>query len=455
MSLLLKLARALPATLRQIPFPKFHLPPTPFRGEVAALFIMSQTRRVVITGMGVVTPCGNDLATFWDNLTHGRSGVGVIANFDAALFDCRIAGEVRDFEPVKFFKTPKDVRRTDRFTHFAVGAAKMAMEDAGLTVPVADPERFGVMLGSGIGGLKTTEDQHTILMNKGPSRISPFMIPMLISNMASGIVSMEYGLQGPNFATVSACATSAHGIGEAWRMIRDGDADAFLAGGSEAAIVPLGIAGFGAMRALSTRNDEPERASRPWDRDRDGFVMGEGAGVIVMEELEHAKRRGARIAAEIVGYGLTADAFHMSAPLPNHEQAQRCMRMALAKAGLNIEEVDYLNAHGTSTPIGDVCEVRAVKAVFGEHARNGMLVSSTKSMTGHLLGAAGVVETVVCARAIQTGIVPPTINLENPGEECDLDFVPNTAREKKVRVAMNNSFGFGGHNATLIIQAFD
>jgi 3-oxoacyl-[acyl-carrier-protein] synthase II len=405
--------------------------------------------------MGVVTPLGNEVSVFWENLVHGRSGIGPITHFDASQYDCRIAGEVRDFEPVKHFKTPKDVRRTDRFTHLAVGAAKMALEEAGLTAPVADPERFGVMLGSGIGGLKTTEDQHTVLMNKGPGRLSPFMIPMLISNMASGIVSMEYGLQGPNFATVSACATSAHAIGEAWRMIRDGDADAFLAGGSEAAIVPLGIGGFAAMKALSTRNDEPARASRPWDRDRDGFVMGEGAGVVVLEELEHARRRGAHIHAELAGYGLTADAYHMSAPLPNHEQAQRCMKMAMAKAGVNLEEVDYLNAHGTSTPVGDVCESRAVKAVFGDRLQRGLLVSSTKSMTGHLLGAAGVVETVVCVKAIATGLVPPTINLENPDDECDLDFVANTTREKKVRVALNNSFGFGGHNATLVLRAFE
>ncbi|HZJ16486.1 MAG TPA: beta-ketoacyl-ACP synthase II [Chthoniobacteraceae bacterium] len=416
---------------------------------------MSHQRRVVITGMGVVTPLGNEVSVFWENLVHGRSGIGPITHFDASQYDCRIAGEVRDFEPVKHFKTPKDVRRTDRFTHLAVGAAKMALEEAGLTAPVADPERFGVMLGSGIGGLKTTEDQHTVLMNKGPGRLSPFMIPMLISNMASGIVSMEYGLQGPNFATVSACATSAHAIGEAWRMIRDGDADAFLAGGSEAAIVPLGIGGFAAMKALSTRNDEPARASRPWDRDRDGFVMGEGAGVVVLEELEHARRRGAHIHAELAGYGLTADAYHMSAPLPNHEQAQRCMKMAMAKAGVNLEEVDYLNAHGTSTPVGDVCETRAVKAVFGDRLQRGLLVSSTKSMTGHLLGAAGVVETVVCVKAIATGLVPPTINLENPDDECDLDFVANTTREKKVRVALNNSFGFGGHNATLVLRAFE
>ena len=407
-----------------------------------------------MTGLGVITPVGNDVQTFWKNITGAVSGIGAITHFDPAAFDCRIAGEVRDFEPVGYFKTPKDARRTDRFTHFAVAAAKNAMNDAGLAGPIGDPELFGCMIGSGIGGLKTTEDQHTILMQRGPGRLSPFMIPMLISNMASGIVSMEYGLQGPNFATVSACATSAHAIGEAWRMIRDGDAEAFVAGGSEAAIVPLGIGGFAAMKALSTRNDEPARASRPWDRDRDGFVMGEGAGIIVMEELEHARRRGARIYGELSGYGLSSDAFHMSAPLPNHEQAQRCMRMAMRHAGVTPSDVDYVNAHGTSTPVGDVCEVRAVKAVFGDHARNGLAVSSTKSMTGHLLGAAGAVETVVCLKTIETGIIPPTINLENPGDECDIDFVPHTAREKKVRVALNNSFGFGGHNATIVATAF-
>jgi 3-oxoacyl-[acyl-carrier-protein] synthase II len=417
--------------------------------------MMSHNRRVVVTGMGVVTPVGSDLQTFWSSLTAGKSGIGPITHFDVADYRCRIAGEVRGFTAVEHFKTPKDVNRTDRFTHLAVAAAKSAMADAGLTGPIGDPERFGCMIGSGIGGLKTTEDQHTVLMQRGPGRLSPFMIPMLIGNMASGIVSMEYGIQGPNFATVSACATSAHAIGEAWRMIRDGDAEAFLAGGSEAAIVPLGIGGFAAMKALSTRNDEPTRASRPWDRDRDGFVMGEGAGVIVLEELQHALARGARIYGEIAGYGLSSDAYHMSAPLPNHEQAQRCMRMAMAKAGINIEQVDYVNAHGTSTPVGDVCEVRAVKAVFGDHARGGLVTSSTKSMTGHLLGAAGAVETVVCLKTIETGIIPPTINLENPGDECDLDFVPLTAREKKVKVALNNSFGFGGHNATLITTAFE
>jgi len=414
---------------------------------------MSQARRVVITGMGVLSPVGNDLQTFWQNLTAGVSGIGPITQFDAARFDCRIAGEVKGFEPAKWFKVPKDVRRADRFAQLAMAASKMAMADAGLTEPVGDPERFGVMLGSGIGGLRTLEDQHTILMNKGPDRLSPFTIPMLISNMASGLVSMEFGLQGPNFATVSACATSAHAIGEAWRMISDGDAEAFVAGGSEATIVPLGVGGFAAMKALSTRNDEPQKASRPWDRDRDGFVMGEGAGVLVLEELEHAKARGARIYAEIGGYGLSADAYHMTSPLPNHEQAQRSMRMAMTRAKLNVEDIDYINAHGTSTPVGDIAETRATKAVFGERAKK-VMVSSTKSMLGHLLGAAGAVETIICAKAIETSIVPPTINLDNPSDECDLDFVPHVAREAKVRAALNNSFGFGGHNATLVVTQF-
>ena len=415
---------------------------------------MSQ-RRVVITGMGVTTPVGNDITTFWNNLVHGVSGIGPITHFDVTEYKCRIAGEVRDFNAQAQFKTPKDVNRTDRFTHLAVGAAKCAMADAGLDGPVGDPERFGCIVGSGIGGLKTTEDQHTILMQKGPGRLSPFMIPSLIVNMASGMISMEYGMQGPNYSPVSACATSAHAIGEAWRMIRDGEADAFLAGGSEAAIVPLGIGGFAAMKALSTRNDDPTRASRPWDRDRDGFVMGEGAGILVLELFEHAQARGARIYAEVAGYGLTADAFHMSAPLPNHEQAQRSMKRAMQLAGVNPGQIDYVNAHGTSTPVGDIAEVRAVKAVFGDYAKNGLTVSSTKSMTGHLLGAAGVVETVVCVKAIQTGIIPPTINLDNPGDECDLDFTPHTAREKKVKIALNNSFGFGGHNVTLCVRAFE
>jgi 3-oxoacyl-[acyl-carrier-protein] synthase II len=410
--------------------------------------------------MGVVSPVGSDLPSFWRNLTEGVSGIDQITHFDVSQYDCRIAGEVRGFEPVKWFKNPKDVRRADRYSQLAMAAARMAINDAGLT-DAADPERCGVMIGSGIGGLKTLEDQHTILMNKGPGRISPFMIPMMISNMASGIVSMEFGWRGPNFATVSACSTAAHAIGEAWRMIREGDADVFAAGGSEATIVPLGIGGFAAMKALSTRNDDPQRASRPFDRDRDGFVMGEGAGIVIIEDLEHARKRGAQIYGEIAGYGLSAVAYHMSAPLPEGQGATRCMVMALQKAGLNTTDVDYINAHGTSTPVGDVCETKAIKKLFGDHVRRanaggpqGMIVSSTKSMTGHLLGAAGAVETIVCVLAIKHGVIPPTINFDNPDPECDLDYVPHVARAHPVRVALNNSFGFGGHNATLVAKAF-
>lgn len=410
-------------------------------------------RRVVITGMGIQTPLGDELESFWSNLTRGVSGIKRVTLFDVTDYDCQIGGEVPNFDPPKWFKVPKDAKRADRYTQLAMAAAKLAMVDAGLTGAPGNPERFGVVIGSGIGGLKSLADQHAVLMTKGPSRISPFMIPMMISNMASGLVSMEFGLQGPNYAPVSACATSAHAIGEAWRMIRDNDADLFLAGGSEAAIVPLGIGGFGAMRALSTRNAEPEKASRPFDKGRDGFVMGEGAGVLVLEELEHAKARGARIYGEVVGYGLTADAYHMTSPSPNGEGAQRCMRMALAKAGILPEQVDYINAHGTSTPVGDVCETRAVKAVFGEHAKK-LSVSSTKSMTGHLLGAAGAVESVACTLAIRDGVIPPTINLDDPEEECDLDFTAHTARERPVKITLNNSFGFGGHNASLVIRAF-
>lgn len=402
--------------------------------------------------MGIQTPLGGDLETFWNNLSNGVSGIKRVTLFDVTNYDCQIGGEVAGFEPAKWFKVPKDARRADRYTQLAMAAAKLAMADAGMEGAPGNPERFGVVVGSGIGGLESLSQQHEVLMTKGPSRISPFMIPMMISNMASGLISMEYGLQGPNYAPVSACATSAHAIGEAWRMIREGDADLFLAGGSEAAIVPLGIGGFGAMKALSTRNHEPEKASRPFDKGRDGFVMGEGAGVLVLEEYEHAKKRGAKIYGEVIGYGLTADAYHMTSPLPDGEGAQRCMRMAMAKAGLNPTDIDYINAHGTSTPVGDICETRAVKAVFGEHAKK-LSVSSSKSMTGHLLGAAGVVESVVCTLAIQKGVVPPTINLDNPDDECDLDFTAHTAKERPIRVALNNSFGFGGHNATLALRA--
>jgi len=411
-------------------------------------------RKVVVTGIGVVSPVGNDLDSFWDSLKNGRSGIGPITAFDTTDYPCKIAGEVKDFNPLQYFKNPKDVRRNDRYTQFAMAASKMAMEDSGIEIDRAASERFGVIIGSGIGGLKTLEDQHTILETRGPGRVSPFMIPMMISNIATGLVSIEFGLRGPNFATVSACSTACHAIGEAWRMVRDGEADGFLAGGAEATIVPLGVAGFSAMKAMSTRNDEPERASRPFDRDRDGFVMGEGAGILVLEAEEKALARGAKIYFEIIGYGLSADAYHITSPSPDGEGAVRCMRMALEKAGITPDEVDYVNAHGTSTGLGDVCETKAIKTLFGDHAKNGLLVSSTKSMTGHLLGAAGSVEMAACALAIRDGIVPPTINLENPDPECDLDYVANSAREAKVKIVLNNSFGFGGHNATLVGRAY-
>jgi len=416
---------------------------------------MSTDRKVVITGIGVITPIGKDLASFWDSLKNGRSGIDCITSFDTTDIDCKIAGQVKDFVATDYFKNPKDARRTDRYSQLAMAAAKGAVADSGIDLEKVDRTRFGTIVGSGIGGLQTLCDQHTILMNKGPKRISPFMIPMMISNMASGLISMEFGLGGPNFSTTSACATSCHAIGEAWRMIQHGDADLFLCGGSEASVVPIGMAGFSAMKALSTRNDEPQRASRPFDKDRDGFVMSEGAGVLVVEELEHAKARGAHIYAEIAGYGLSADAYHMTSPLPEGEGAARCMKMALEKSGINPDEVDYVNAHGTSTGLGDICETKAIKAVFGDRAKNGLVVSSTKSMTGHLLGAAGAVETAACVLALTQGIIPPTINLDEADPECDLDYVPKVAREKKVRVALNNSFGFGGHNATLIAKSFE
>jgi 3-oxoacyl-[acyl-carrier-protein] synthase II len=410
-------------------------------------------RRVVITGLGVITPVGNDVETFWRNLQNGVSGIELIQAFDTTEYDCRIGGEVRGFEPKDFFNNPKDARRTDRFTQLAMAAAKMAWADSGVNAEKINRERFGVIVSSGIGGLKTLEDQHSVLLTKGPLRLSPFTIPMLISNMGSGMISMEFGLQGPNLCIVTACATSNNAIGESWRIIKFGDADIFLAGGSEASIIPVGVAAFGAMKALSTRNDDPHAASRPWDRDRDGFVMGEGAGVVVVEELEHAKARGAKIYCELTGYGLSADAYHMTAPPPDGEGAVRAMQMALNHAKIAPEQVDYVNAHATSTGLGDVCETRAIKTVFGEHARR-VSISSTKSMTGHLLGGAGAVEMAACALAIRDSVIPPTINLENPDEECDLDYTPNVAKEKKVRVALNNSFGFGGHNATLVVAEF-
>jgi 3-oxoacyl-[acyl-carrier-protein] synthase II len=414
---------------------------------------MDNNRRVVITGLGAITPVGNNVETFWSNLKKGVSGIRRIEAFDTTGYDCQIGGEVRGFDPKPFFRNPKDVRRTDRFAQLALAAAKMALEDSGIDLEKLNRDRFGVIVSSGIGGLKTLEDQYSILVTKGPSRNSPFTIPMLISNMASGLISMEYGLHGPNLCIVTACATSNNAIGESWRMIKFGDADIFLAGGSEASIVAIGLAGFSAMKALSTRNDEPERASRPFDRDRDGFVMSEGAGVVVVEELEHAKARGAKIYCELAGYGLTADAYHITAPPPGGEGAARAMQLALEHARISPDQVDYVNAHATSTDIGDLCETRAIKKVFGDYAHK-LSISSTKSMTGHLLGGAGGVEMAACALAIRDSIIPPTINLENPSEECDLDYTPNVAREKKVRVVLNNSFGFGGHNATLVATQF-
>jgi len=410
-------------------------------------------RRVVVTGLGVVTPLGHDLETFWKNLVSGQCGIDRITAFDAAAFDTKIAGEVRNFDPAPAFPSPKEIRRTDRYSQLGVYAGWAALKDSGADLDKLDRDEIGVIIGSGIGGLETTSTQIKILLERGPGRLSPFMIPMLISNMASGLFSMYQNLRGPNFATCSACATANHAIGEAWRTIKMGEAKMMFAGGAEAAVVPIGIGGFCAMKAMSTRNDDPKHSSRPFDKDRDGFVMGEGAGVIVLEELEHAKKRGAKIYCEIAGYGNTADAYHLTAPSPNGEGASRCMKMAMRSGGLTIEDVNYINAHGTSTPQGDVCETQAIKTVFGERAKK-IAVSSTKGATGHMLGAAGAVEMTVCALAIKHGIVPPTINLQNPDPECDLDYVPNTARELKVNAIINNSFGFGGHNASIAAKKF-
>ncbi|MDF1755588.1 MAG: beta-ketoacyl-ACP synthase II [Verrucomicrobiales bacterium] len=411
-------------------------------------------RRVVITGMGVVSPVGNTVDAFWQNLTAGKSGIRNIELIDTTDLKCLIAGEVRDFEPEPYFKNPRDVRRTDRFTQFGMAAGVMAIKDAGLEPDKLDPTRIGCMIGSGIGGLTTMCTQSEILLNKSPSRVSPFTIPMMISNIASGMVSMDYDLRGPNMAIVTACATSNHNIGEAWRMIKFGDADAFVAGGSEASVTPLGVAGFSNMKALSTRNDDPEAASRPFDLGRDGFVMGEGAGVVVIEELEYAKKRGANILAELIGYGVSADAYHLTSPHPEGEGAARCMEMAIKHGGISADQVDYVNAHGTSTPMGDLCETKAIKKVFGDYAKNGLMVSSTKSMTGHLLGAAGGVELAACVKSVMENVIAPTINLDDQDPECDLDYVANTAREAKVETALTNSFGFGGHNASLLIRKF-
>ncbi len=414
----------------------------------------SSDRRVAVTGLGVVAPIGNDVETFWKNLISGQCGIDKIVSFDASPYDTQIAGEVKNFDPAPAFPSPKEVRRADRFSQFGVHAAWQALKDSGLDLKKENCDEIGCIVGSGIGGLQTTAEQHQILLNRGPGRLSPFMIPMLISNMASGLISMFFDLRGPNFATCSACATANHAIGEAWRAVKMGDAQVMFAGGAEATIVPIGIGGFCAMKAMSTRNDDPKHASRPFDKERDGFVMGEGSGILVLEELERAKKRGAKIYCEIVGYGNTADAYHLTSPSPEGEGAARCMKMALRNGGLRLEDVNYINAHGTSTPQGDVCETQAIKTVFGEHAKK-IAVSSTKGATGHMLGAAGSVEMAVCALAIHHGITPPTINYQAPDPECDLDYVPNTARELKVTAAINNSFGFGGHNASIAAKRFE
>ncbi len=410
----------------------------------------SSERRVVVTGLGLVTPLGTGVEKSWAALVDGRSGVAPITRFDASAHETRFAAEVKDFEPEKYLEK-KDLRKMDLFIQYALAAAQMAMDDSGVTVDESNAERVGVVVGAGLGGLPAIERNHQLLIERGPGRISPFFIPMLLANLAPGHISIRFGAKGPNLSSVSACATGNHSIGDAGEIIRRGDADVMIAGGAESTISPLCIAGFNAMKALSTRNDAPAEASRPFDRDRDGFVCGEGAGILVLEEYEHARRRGARIYAELVGYGATADAHHLTNPSPGGDGAARSMRMALRDARLNPEDVDHINAHATSTPAGDIAETQAFKAVFGTRARQ-IPISATKSMTGHLLGAAGGVEAVYTILAIVHNVVPPTINLRNPDPECDLDYVPNEARPAKVNVALSNGFGFGGTNSTLAFR---
>lgn len=407
-------------------------------------------RRVAVTGVGLVSPLAVGTLESWSALLAGKSGIAPIASMDASALETKIAGEVSDFDPKKYLD-PKEVRRTDRFIQFGLAAADIAIADADLPVEAIGPDRVGVIVGSGIGGLMTIESTHTTLLERGPGRISPFFIPMLAVNMAAGHISIRYGLAGPNSAPATACTTGLHAIGDAFRQIRHGYADAMITGGTEAVIAPLAIGGFNAMKALSKRNDEPEKASRPWDRDRDGFVIGEGAGILVLEEFESARRRGAGIYAEIAGYGMSADAHHISAPHPEGAGAEKVMRYALADAGLEPESVGYINAHGTSTPLGDVSEVKAIKNVFGDHAYK-LAVSSTKSATGHLLGAAGGLESGILALAIRDQILPATLNLDNPSDDCDLDFVPHEARKTDIEVAITNSFGFGGTNGAIVMR---
>ncbi len=410
-------------------------------------------RRVVITGLGAITPLGNSPSEFWQGLLAGRSGIGPITHFDASRHECRIAGEVKGFDPLDYLDR-KDVKRTDRFVHLALAATQQALEDAQFRITELNAEQVGVILGTGIGGIRVLEEQQTIYLQKGPDRCSPFMVPMMIANMAAGHVAIHFGAKGPNSCTVTACASGSNAIGDAFRLIQRGEVQVAITGGTEAAVTPLSVAGFSAMKALSTRNDAPEQACRPFDRDRDGFVMGEGAGILLLEELEHARARGAKIYAEIVGYGLTCDAHHITNPAPAGEGAARAMRLALKDAGIRPEEVQHINAHATSTPVGDVAEVQAIRTVFGEHAPR-LAISATKSMTGHLLGGAGGVATVATALAIHHGWVPPTLNLDNLDPECEgLDFVPHRARQMAVDVALVNAFGFGGHNVTLALRRY-
>ncbi|WP_172252757.1 beta-ketoacyl-ACP synthase II [Saccharibacillus deserti] len=413
---------------------------------------MEQQHRVVVTGMGVVTSLGKDVETFWNSLLAGKSGISKIESFDVSEYPTQIAAEIHDFNPEDYVER-KEARKMDRYVQFAYAASTQALENSGLKIgDTVEAERIGVIVGSGIGGLGTWEDQFTTLLQKGPKRVSPFFIPMMIANMGSGDVSIKLGAKGPNTSVVTACATGTHSIGDSFKLIARGDADAMICGGAEATIRPTGLAGFCAMRAMSTRNEDPSKASRPFDKDRDGFIMGEGAGVFVLESLEHAQARGAHIYAEVVGYGLSADAHHMTDPDP--DGAARCMKMALKSANLQPEDLDYINAHGTSTPAGDLSETKAVKMALGDHAYK-VAVSSTKSMTGHLLGAAGGVEAVICALSLDNQIMAPTINIENQDEACDLDYVPNTARKADLKVVMSNSFGFGGHNASVILKKFE
>ena len=411
-------------------------------------------RRVVVTGIGVVSPIGNDIATTWRSLLEGKSGAGPITHFDATKFPVRFAAELKGFDPLQYMDR-KEAKRADAYTQYAVAAAVQAMTDAGFSNGHGmDPDRVGVIIGSGIGGLTSFEEQHDVYRERGPGKISPFFIPMFIADIAAGIVSMRFNAKGPNYATVSACATSAHAIGDAFRTIQYGDADMMLAGGSEATVTPMAIGGFANMKALSERNDSPETASRPFDQTRDGFVMGEGGGVVILEELETATRRGARVYAELVGYGATGDAYHLTAPAPDGEGAQRAMRRAMKDAGVQPADVQYINAHGTSTPANDVNETKAIKAVLGDAAQK-VNVSSTKGSTGHMLGAAGVMELAFSSLFVREGMIPPTINYRNPDPECDLNYTPNAAVKRDVTVALSNSFGFGGHNVSLAVRRFD